>query len=201
MKTLPTQERALRKRSALISAAINEFSNDGFEVATAKSIAAAANVATGTFYQYFDNKNDILRVIATRRFESIEQQIQMSDLVEVMGELEPQTSIENQFLSTLKFVYEFHASEPELHQVLEQRRAQDPKLRKIMNDGEAVLRNKVLIFVRTFNLPSAEVISDNLFAMTEGLVHRLVFSEQHAEPDKALAIGAQMLASFFVNKN
>ena len=75
MKTLPTQERALRKRSALIAAAIEEFSNAGFEMATAKSIAALAGVATGTFYQYFENKKDLVGNVVKNFIEEDEKVI------------------------------------------------------------------------------------------------------------------------------
>lgn len=197
MKNLPTQERALRKRNSLISAAIDQFSADGFETATAKSIAAAAGVATGTFYQYFENKNDILCVIASTRFAVLEQRIQLSKLYDVSTPLQEHSDVETLFLRTLEFVYEFHASEPELHQVLEQRRGVDPELQAIMDHGEEVLRKRVLSFVKTFNFAKPEIIADSLFAMAEGLVHRLVFSQLGQDPKESLELGAKMLASFF----
>jgi AcrR family transcriptional regulator len=211
MKTLPTQERALIKRQALLDAAIAEFSSIGFEVATAKSIAVAADVATGTFYQYFDNKNEILRVIASTRFDGLHQRIKLLELKAVN---EPQRTvidaglntgldIEGQFADTLMFVYQFHADDPELHQVLEQRRTLDPKLQSIMDQGELVLRKRVLTFVNTFNISNAELVAENLFAMAEGLVHRLVFhSTSYNSTEKgrnqALEVGAKMLASYFI---
>ncbi len=211
MKTLPTQERALIKRQALVDAAISEFSKIGFEVATAKSIAAVADVATGTFYQYFDNKNEILRVIASARFDGLHQRIRLLELnavndskPEVAGAgLSTGLDVEGQFADTLMFVYEFHAGDPELHQVLEQRRALDPKLQAIMDQGEQVLRTRVLKFVNNFNIANAELVAENLFAMAEGLVHRLVFhstSHNSTERDRkeALEIGAKMLASYFI---
>lgn len=211
MKTLPTQERALIKRQALVDAAISEFSSIGFEVATAKSIAAVADVATGTFYQYFDNKNEILRVIANARFDGLHQRIRLLEL-KAVNDSKPEVAgagfstgldIEGQFADTLMFVYEFHAGDPELHQVLEQRRALDPKLQAIMDQGEQVLRTRVLKFVNNFNIANAELVAENLFAMAEGLVHRLVFhstSHNSTERDRkeALEIGAKMLASYFI---
>jgi len=203
MKTLPTQERALRKRQALIDAAIAEYSTIGFEIATAKSIAARAGVATGTFYQYFENKNDILCVIASSRFDNLHQRIQLFEPKAVTGSLSNTISVEDQFLETLTFVYEFHAQDPELHQVLEQRRALDQKLQQIMDDGEKGLRQQVLAFVNTFNIDKPELVAESLYAMAEGLVHRLVFHTAiTGEPKikEALAIGANMLASFFIQK-
>lgn len=213
MKTLPTQERALRKRQALLAAAVEEFSNAGFEVATAKSIAALAKVATGTFYQYFENKNDILRVLAANRFADLHAHVKTLELKlvesEPAGNKESIHRVEDKFFDTLLFVYQFHAHDPELHQVLEQRRTIDPKLKAIMDDGEKVLRDRVLSFVKSFNLTNSEQVADNLFAMAEGLVHKLVFHTDFAnetdvdaeqQVQLSLRVAAQMLASFFIDK-
>lgn len=215
MKELPTQERALKKRSALIDAAMHEFENVGFEVATAKSIAAKAEVATGTFYQYFENKNDILRVIAHDRFVTLHERIQILELQEVNLQFSDQqptpsdqrelavlsgSALQQQFFSTLEFLYRFHAADPELHKVLEQRRDIDPKLKTILDSGEAVLQKRVLLFVQSFNVPHPELVAENLFAMAEGLVHRLAF-QKVTNSHEALKIGAQMLASYFVTSS
>lgn len=206
MKELPTQQRALKKRTALIDAAIYEFANVGFEAATAKLIAVRAGVATGTFYQYFENKNDILRVIAQDRFVTLHGRIQILELQEVtfhdQKAKEPvflsNAELHKQFFSTLEFLYEFHAADPGLHKVLEQRRDLDPKLTEILDQGEGVLYERVLRFVQCFNIPYPELVAENLFAMAEGLVHRLAF-QQISNSKEALSIGAQMLASYFIS--
>jgi len=195
MKSLPTQARAVRKRHALICAAIKEFSDAGFEHATAKSIAAEAGVATGTFYQHFENKNDILRVIAGERFAELHEKVPSLNLKVVRNHSDEE--IVSRFESTLRFVYGFHAHDPELHQVLEQRRGLDPKLRDLMRDGEAVLKKRVLQFVQAMNVADASVVASNLFSMAEGIVHRQVFDENDNDPELVIKIGAKMLASYF----
>lgn len=164
-------------------------------------------MATGTFYQYFENKNDILQVIATDRFVLLHHRVQVLELQEVtlrQGESVNSADefscadLQQQFFSTLTFLYEFHAAAPELHQVLEQRREIDPKLKMILDQGEGVLQKRVLQFVQSFNVAYPELVAENLFAMAEGLVHRLAF--QHTQnAEQALKIGADMLASYFVS--
>jgi len=200
MKTLPTQKRAVKKREALIVAAVSEFSSAGFDVATAKSIAGVAGVATGTFYQYFENKNDILRVIATRRYERLRAEIPAVSFETLASQGDAQNDlieIHTLFEKTLRLVFAFHAQEPALHQVLEQRRALDPELRSIMNKGEAKLGERVLNFVTAQQIENPEIVASNLFSMAEGIVHRLVFNETKHDSDLALSIGAKMLASYF----
>jgi TetR/AcrR family fatty acid metabolism transcriptional regulator len=47
------------KRQMIIHAAIEVFSRNGFQDATIAEIAQKANVAEGTIYQYFKNKEDL----------------------------------------------------------------------------------------------------------------------------------------------
>jgi len=197
VKSIPTQARALRKRQALLMAAVEEFSDVGFEVATAKSIAAKAGVATGTFYQYFENKNDILRVIASERFAELHQRVPTLDLVINNGHDTTAGQLIQRFENTLRLVYEFHAHAPELHQVLEQRRGLDPKLQALMQDGEAILLDRVLQFVQAMNVADAKIVASNLFSMAEGIVHRHVFDRSDADTDQVIQVGAKMLASYF----
>lgn len=193
MKPLPIQKRALLKRAALIDAAIQEFSSVGFEVATAKSIAAKAEVATGTFYQYFDNKNEILRVIAAQRIDELQNRLNW----EALQKIDELQTIEQTFKQNLEFTYEFHSSNPDLHQVLEQRRDLDDQLKTIMDRGDAVLYERTLQLVKSFNISSPEVVAQNLFAMAEGIVHRHVFHQTECDSGEVLSVGAQMLACFF----
>jgi TetR/AcrR family fatty acid metabolism transcriptional regulator len=47
------------KRQVIIDAAIEVFSQNGFQNSTISQIAQRANVAEGTIYQYFKNKEDL----------------------------------------------------------------------------------------------------------------------------------------------
>jgi AcrR family transcriptional regulator len=47
-------------RQHLIKAAIDEFANEGFDGASISRITRAAGVATGTIYNYFPSKNELM---------------------------------------------------------------------------------------------------------------------------------------------
>jgi len=202
MKNIPTQKRAQQKLLALIEASRQSFIEIGYDNTTAKVIAARAGVATGTFYQYFDNKVDILRVIAEQRIAELTQQIPASEAKMASLEREAPASrpTELLFLQVLSLIYEFHEQDPELHQVLEQRRGIDAELNEILEKGEALLEQKVRIFVQTFNVETPDVVAFNLFAMAEGLVHRHVFGRSTIPKNKVLALGAKMLASYLIQQ-
>lgn len=59
-------KRIERKRSEIMDAAIAIISEKGFKNTTTKEIAARADMAEGTLYNYFKNKDDILMSIAER---------------------------------------------------------------------------------------------------------------------------------------
>lgn len=65
VSTTTLTPRGLRTRTALIDAARPIFERDGFSSARITDIADAARVAHGTFYTYFDSKEEIFREVIT----------------------------------------------------------------------------------------------------------------------------------------
>lgn len=191
MKALPTQQRALAKRNALICAAEHCFAKLGYEGCTAKIVAEHAEVATGTFYQYFDNKDDMLHTLAEQWFFELEHTLDDHQ------SSPPTTDIEARLENSLRFIYDFHEQKPELHQIFEHRRNVDGTLADILNRGEAKLQQHVAQFVHALKLPNADLVAYNLFAMAEGVVHRHVFySETKQDKDAVIQQAARMLASY-----
>jgi AcrR family transcriptional regulator len=58
-----TQQRSGRTRLALLAAAREVFSREGFQKAEIGQITRAAGRATGTFYVHFDNKVELLKAM------------------------------------------------------------------------------------------------------------------------------------------
>ena len=50
------------KKDKIIKAAKNEFARVPFEQTSIKNIVEDADIARGSFYQYFESKEDLLRV-------------------------------------------------------------------------------------------------------------------------------------------
>ncbi|VTR65951.1 Transcriptional regulator, TetR family [Desulfosarcina cetonica] len=63
------------KAKAVLSAATTIFSKKGFNGATMLEIGNEANVAEGTIYEYFINKQDLLLSIAKERFEQFKEDL------------------------------------------------------------------------------------------------------------------------------
>lgn len=54
------------KRDRIIEASIDEFSSNPYEVSSINQIVKSANIAKGSFYQYFENKEDLYKMIIER---------------------------------------------------------------------------------------------------------------------------------------
>ncbi|MFO1445611.1 TetR/AcrR family transcriptional regulator [Bacillus sp. Bva_UNVM-123] len=68
---IPKQERAQKKREALLESGRFLFLKNGYEQTTAKDIASHAGVATGTFYRYFNDKRQLLLSIFGDQLEKL----------------------------------------------------------------------------------------------------------------------------------
>lgn len=59
----PRSKRGMRTRSALVAAAREVFERDGYLDARISDISKAAGVASGSFYTYFDSKDEIFAAV------------------------------------------------------------------------------------------------------------------------------------------
>ncbi|MGW0037073.1 TetR/AcrR family transcriptional regulator [Gordonia sp. NPDC003376] len=70
-KAPPATARGERTRAALIAAARQIFERDGFSDARLTDITVAASCSTGTFYTYFDSKEEILDAVLAEAHEDM----------------------------------------------------------------------------------------------------------------------------------
>ena len=59
----PRTARGERTRRKILDAALNEFGEKGFSEASIVGITSRAQVALGTFYTYFDSKEEVFRAV------------------------------------------------------------------------------------------------------------------------------------------
>jgi len=67
----PKQTRGIESKEKIIKAAMVLFAEKGYHHTNAPEIAARAQVATGTFYSYFNNKKEVFIEIIKRIFKNI----------------------------------------------------------------------------------------------------------------------------------
>jgi AcrR family transcriptional regulator len=173
---VPKQARGILTREKLMNAAKSEFSGAGYQGTTAKSIAQAAGVAVGTFYQYFPDKDSALRELGRSRFESVTQVV-LAKLIEPNGSLGTTTPSDRasrllQLRAVVHMVVEYHREDPGLHAVLSERRHVDSELDEMTSEAERQLATQIVRLLEQWQHPGDhEAIAFVLFGMLEGAVH------------------------------
>ena len=66
------------KKSKIINAAKKEFARVPIEEASIKNIVEEAEIARGSFYQYFESKEDLLKYILNSKAKNLEAFLKQS---------------------------------------------------------------------------------------------------------------------------
>jgi AcrR family transcriptional regulator len=72
---IPKQKRGIETKEKIIRAAIALFAEKGYHKTNALEIAARAEVATGTFYSYFNNKKEVLIEIIKQIYKKTSEKV------------------------------------------------------------------------------------------------------------------------------
>jgi AcrR family transcriptional regulator len=178
----PTQARAHKTRASLAAAAQAEYADHGYAGTTAKSIAKRAGVSTGSFYQYFTDKDAVLRELAGERASALLNSI-LGELAEHGRTSRPQpppatvdaptrAAITQRLTSVVDTVVRHHREDPSFHAVVTERRLADPELDAATTAGERALVEHTANLLTLWGHPGdALATAFVLFAMVEGSVH------------------------------
>jgi AcrR family transcriptional regulator len=120
------QGKSARTRARLMDAAVGVFAREGIEGASVNAIAQAADVANGTFYNHFKDKNEIVGTVAFAMARDVAERID-----EAMQGLED--AAERTSFATRQFI-ELAASAPEWGRALVDAVWHLPALRREVSD-------------------------------------------------------------------
>ncbi len=178
----PLQTRARRTRSALVDAARMEFAARGYAATTAKKLTERAGVATGTFYQYFEDKDAVLREIAADNLGALIADVlsvlESSAAVDV-SEDAVRVALEKRLAKVVHIVLRFRRTDPGLLSVLRERRIADPQLDQAWVQGERALIGRLASLLDRWCAPADhEATALVLFGMVDGAVEAQVSDSQ-----------------------
>ena len=185
----PVQGRAHRTRATLVQAARDVFAELGYSGATAKRIAAAAGCATGTFYQYFSDKDAVLRELALGRAATLRADVLTALRVEPSSDLNATPGeLEHRLSQVVAVVIRHHREDAALHAVVTERRHADAALDAEMVAGESALVDGIASLLESTGAAAVEgdteALAFILFGMVEGAVHAHVLGTPRVSDDR-----------------
>lgn len=185
MKRIPKQKRSLMKYEALLRAALLEFSENGYTATTSKSIAARADVATGSFYQYFDDKNDILYRLVSDRYENIKTRyFELSE--NTPDRFDDLNFLRENMSRILDLMISFYTEMRGLHALIHHRRHIDSKLDEIIREFDAAFDARLGKLVKLYKPKTAKASTFVVKSMAEGVVNGFVFDRPKGLGKKAV---------------
>src|SRR3954452_12334026 len=104
------EERKAQNRAQLLEAARKVFAEKGLGEATARDIVRETDLASGTFYNYFRDKEDAFRAL-------LEQMAERSRALVRAQRREPGASVEERVANAYRAYFEWAVEESELFQV------------------------------------------------------------------------------------
>jgi len=168
---VPSQGRAVRTRAALVEAAAGEFAASGYAATTARSIAERAQAATGSFYQYFTCKDEVLRELAAARQDDLIGRALAPVETVAPGPLAIH-DMRAYLRAVIEIVVAYHADDARLHAVITERRHADPALDELITAGERRLLTRITaVLARWGHAGDPTATAFILLATLEGAVH------------------------------
>ena len=118
-KKTPRTERGRKTLRKLLDAAAGEFGDHGFHEASISSITRRAGVALGTFYTYFDSKDEIFRALVADMSEAVKHAAREA-IAPDMGALEVERAALGAFLR-------FASEHKEVYRIIDEAEFVDPR--------------------------------------------------------------------------
>ena len=171
----PVQSRAHKTRAALLFAAERDFDERGYAQTTTKSIAERAGVAAGSFYQYFTDKDAVLRELAATRMTALRGKLESVGLPTIdsgRSVEEVERAARRALRQMLDEVLAYHRLEPGLHAVLSERRSADATLDAMTRESEHAFVASIEVMLGHFGFTAdKKATAFVLFGLIEGSVH------------------------------
>jgi len=134
----PKQKRSEETRRRIIEAGIRLFSENGYHSTSSKKIAREAGTAVGSFYNYFDDKKQLLFEIQQLHSEKVHAMIENSlkELFENSPDMDGRTIVQRMVEQAL----ELHSYSPQLHREITSLTYSDPDFAKMgrEEDGRVI---------------------------------------------------------------
>ncbi|WP_183506419.1 MULTISPECIES: TetR/AcrR family transcriptional regulator [unclassified Mycolicibacterium] len=175
----PKQLRATETRQRIVDAAAQVFAEHGYAAGTTNRIAERAGVSIGSLYQYFPNKDAVLRALMQAHADAGAQLI-----AERIADGLP-SDVDDALRVFVRATIDNHRDNPRLHRVLFEEAPRAPEFLAHMHDMERRAVDATAAVLDTHPGVRATRLTAHVVVTTiESLVHRLVTTELEVDLDE-----------------
>lgn len=168
----PKQERAAETRQRILDAAAHVFAEHGYAAGTTNRIAERAGVSIGSLYQYFPNKDAVLRALMDAHVDAGARL-----LGERLSGGLPQR-LDDTLRLFVRATIDNHRDNPRLHRVLFEEAPRAPAfLERIHELEQFSVDVAVQLLEQHPGVRASRLNAQVVVATIDSLVHRLVTSE------------------------
>ncbi|PKN53549.1 MAG: hypothetical protein CVU55_00035 [Deltaproteobacteria bacterium HGW-Deltaproteobacteria-13] len=200
---VPKQTRGIESREKIISAAMVLFTEKGYHKTNALEIAAKADVATGTFYSYFNNKKEVFSEIIKRIFGNIFEKVLLNLEFKIFKNrtdtYKEGKKIAHVLLSQILLEYKVN------HQLLKEILAMallDKEIEKMRRDEEKKVIDLLVSLMRAYKkyvrVSDFEAAAVVLLKFMEEMLHQIKFNTTGVEAKRLQKQIEDMICSYLL---
>ena len=193
------QARALKTREKIIESGKELFCRDGYFATSAKKISKHAGVATGTFYNHFNDKKALLLEIYRRHSAAVHDEAEHF-LRRELGSKTASVETLPMMRKMVQLVYETHSFSPELHREITVLALTDPDFAEMNRTEKAQAREKLSLLLQPYadamrirDVEAADTVISQTF---EAVVHSIIINDPAVPKQRLLDALADMLNRF-----
>lgn len=177
---IPKQLRGIKTKEKIVKAAIKLFAEKGYHRTNALQIAAAADVATGTFYSYFNNKKEVFIEIIQRIYKNVFEKV-LINFESIMTDYRLTSAAEAKKLTHFiirRLVAEYRVNEQLLREILGMA-MRDKEIEKIRTAEEHKVVKLLVLYMKTYRdfirITDFEAAAVLLIKFMEEMLHQIKF--------------------------
>ncbi|MCX5849030.1 MAG: TetR/AcrR family transcriptional regulator [Deltaproteobacteria bacterium] len=188
---VPKQNRGIESKEKIIKAATALFTEKGYHKTNAMEIAARAEIATGTFYSYFNNKKEVFAEIIERIFRNISENVLLN--FELKTQDTPTNTYKEAHLLAHflinRILSEYKVNSKLLKQILAMALL-DKEIEKIRHKEEKKQIDLLVSFMHTYKeyirISDFEAAAVLLLKCAEEMMHQIKFNSTGVEKERLI---------------
>jgi AcrR family transcriptional regulator len=188
---IPKQTRGIESKEKIIKSAVKLFTEKGYHKTNALEIAAGAEVATGTFYSYFNNKKEVFTEIIERIFRNISEKVLLNFKLKIhknrADNYKEGKKLAHQLISRILSEYKVN------HRLLKEILAMallDKEIEEIRRNEEKKIISLLILYMQSYKeyirISDFEAAAVILLKFMEEMMHQIKFNSTGVEAKRLL---------------